>query len=51
VQTVIEEVRNMPARKDDYGPARLFVLSALPASSALELHHWPEAASLQTVLI
>jgi len=49
VQTVIETVRNMPARKDDYGPARLFVLSALPVSSALELHHWSEAASLQTV--
>lgn len=46
VQTVIEKVRNMPARKDDYGPARLFVLSALPASYALELHHWSEAASL-----
>lgn len=39
----------MPARKDDYGPARLFVLSAPPASNALELHHWSEAASLKTV--
>lgn len=49
VLTVIEKVRDMPARKDDYGPARLFVLSALPASNALELHHWQEAASLKTV--
>ena len=49
VQALIEKVRDMPARKDDYGPARLFVLSALPASYALELHHWLEAASLPLV--
>ena len=49
VPSAIEKVRDMPARKDDYGPARLFVLSALPASYALELHHWSEAASLPTV--
>jgi hypothetical protein len=49
VQEVIEKVRNMPPRNDDYGPARLFVLSALPASYDLELHHWSEAASLDVV--
>ena len=49
VQTVIEKVRDMPARTVDYGPARLFVLTALPASYVLELHHWSEAASLPRV--
>jgi len=49
---VIEEVRNMPETKDMYGMGfdpRGFALSKFPATYALELHHWSEAAALQVV--
>ena len=46
-QKAIDDVRAMPSTNDVYGPARLFVLSALPGSYALELHHWSDAASLK----
>lgn len=51
-QKIIDEVRAMPPMKDMYGMGsdpRLFALSAFPASYALELHHWAEAAKLQVV--
>lgn len=51
-QKVIDEVRAMPPMKDMYGMGfdpHLFGLSAFPASYALELHHWSEAAQLQVV--
>ncbi len=49
---VIEEVKAMAPMKDMYGSGtdpRLFALVAFPASYALELHHWTEAASLAPV--
>jgi tetratricopeptide (TPR) repeat protein len=51
-QKIIDEVRAMPPMHDMYGMGfdpRLFALSAFPASYALELHHWTEAAQLQVV--
>ena len=51
-QKIIDEVRAMPAMHDMYGMGfdpRLFGLSAFPASYALELHHWDEAAQLPAV--
>ena len=52
-QRVIDEVRAMPAKKDDmYGPdfdPRTYSLVALPARYALELHHWAQAAELPMV--
>ena len=48
-QKIIDEVRAMPPMHDMYGMGfdpRLFALSAFPASYALELHHWSEAAQL-----
>jgi len=51
-QKVIDEVRAMPPMHDMYGmgfdPTK-FALSAFPASYALELHHWSEAAQLAPV--
>jgi len=51
-QKIIDEVRAMPPMKDMYGmgfdPTK-FAMSAFPASYALELHHWTEAAQLQLV--
>jgi tetratricopeptide (TPR) repeat protein len=51
-QKIIDEVRAMPPMKDMYGmgfdPTK-FAMSAFPASYALELHHWSEAARLQLV--
>ena len=46
-QKIIDEVRAMPPMQDMYGMGfdpRLFALSAFPASYALELHRWNEAA-------
>ena len=51
-QKIIDEVRAMPPMHDMYGlgfDPRLFALSAFPASYALELHHWGEAAQLTPV--
>jgi Tetratricopeptide repeat len=51
-QKIIDEVRAMPPMKDMYGMGfdpRLFALSAFPASYALELHNWSDAARLQIV--
>jgi tetratricopeptide (TPR) repeat protein len=51
-QKIIDEVRAMPPMHDMYGMGfdpRLFALTAFPASYALELHHWTEAAQLQVV--
>ena len=51
-QKIIDEVRAMPPMKDMYGMGfdpRLFALSAFPASYALELHNWSDAAQLQIV--
>jgi len=51
-QKIIDEVRAMPPMKDMYGmgfdPTK-FAMSAFPASYALELHHWSEAAQLPLV--
>jgi tetratricopeptide (TPR) repeat protein len=51
-QKIIDEVRAMPPMKDMYGmgsdPTK-FAMSAFPASFALELHHWTEAAQLSPV--
>jgi tetratricopeptide (TPR) repeat protein len=51
-QKIIDEVRAMPPMKDMYGmgfdPTK-FAQSAFPASYALELHHWNEAAQLTPV--
>lgn len=49
---IINEVRAMPAMKDMYGMGfdpRQFALSAFPASYALELHRWSDAAQLTPV--
>ena len=49
---IIDEVRAMPPMHDMYGMGfdpRLFALSAFPASFALELHRWNEAAQLELV--
>jgi tetratricopeptide (TPR) repeat protein len=51
-QKIIDEVRAMPPMHDMYGTGydpRFFALSAFPASYALELHHWSEAAQLPVV--
>ena len=51
-QKIIDEIRAMPPMHDMYGMGfdpRLFALSAFPASYALELHHWSEAAQLAPV--
>jgi tetratricopeptide repeat protein len=48
-QKIIDEVKAMPPMHDMYGMGfdpRLFALSAFPASYALELHHWADAAQL-----
>lgn len=48
-QRLIEEVKTMPPMKDMYGEGydpRAYALSKFPASYALELHHWAEAAAL-----
>jgi tetratricopeptide (TPR) repeat protein len=51
-QKIIDDVRAMPPMHDMYGmgfdPTK-FALSAFPASYALELHHWNEAAQLAPV--
>lgn len=51
-QKIIDEVRAMPPMHDMYGmgsdPTK-FAMSAFPASYALELHHWNEAAQLVVV--
>jgi len=49
---IIDEVRAMPPMHDMYGMGfdpRFFGLSAFPASYALELHDWAQAAQLQVV--
>lgn len=49
---VIEEVKAMPAMKDDMNVGydeRAYALSQFPAVYTLELHHWAEAASLTPV--
>ncbi|HLB87368.1 MAG TPA: hypothetical protein VJK29_06925, partial [Terriglobales bacterium] len=51
-QRVIDEVKAMPAMKDmhDMGfDPRVYALAKFPATYALELHHWAEAASLTPV--
>ena len=51
-QKIIDEVRAMPPMKDMYGMGfdpTTFAMSAFPASYALELHHWNEAAHLTVV--
>jgi len=51
-QKIIDEVRAMPPMHDMYGMGydpRLFALSAFPASYALELHRWTDAAQLELV--
>ncbi len=51
-QKIIDEVRAMPPMKDMYGMGfdpRMFALSAYPASYALELHQWNNAAQLPVV--
>jgi tetratricopeptide (TPR) repeat protein len=52
-QRVIDEVKAMPAKKDDmYGmdfDPRTDALVAFSARYALEMHHWPDAASLALV--
>lgn len=51
-QKIIDEVRAMPPMQDMYGMGfdpRMFAMSAFPASYALELHHWSEAAELPLV--
>ena len=51
-QKIIDEVRAMPPMHDMYGMGydpRMFALSAFPASYALELHHWSDAAKLELV--
>jgi tetratricopeptide (TPR) repeat protein len=51
-QRIIDEVRAMPPMHDMYGMGfdpRTFAMSAFPASYALELHHWNEAAQLTPV--
>jgi tetratricopeptide (TPR) repeat protein len=49
---IIDEVQGMPPMRDMYGMGydpRLFALSAFPASYALELHRWADAAQLELV--
>jgi tetratricopeptide (TPR) repeat protein len=49
---IINQVRAMAPMHDMYGlgfDPRLFALSAFPASYALELHRWSDAAQLQVV--
>ena len=50
-QQVIEEVKAMPAKKDDmYGmdfDPRTSALVTFTARYALEMHHWTDAASLR----
>jgi tetratricopeptide (TPR) repeat protein len=51
-QKIIDDVQAMPPVKDMYGMGfdpRQFALSAFPASYALELHQWNEAAQLVPV--
>jgi tetratricopeptide (TPR) repeat protein len=51
-QKIIDEVRAMPPMHDMYGMGfdpRMFGMSAFPASYALELHRWNEAAQLTPV--
>jgi hypothetical protein len=51
-QKIIDEVRAMPPMKDMYDMGfdpRMFALSAYPASYALELHQWNDAAQLPVV--
>jgi len=52
-QRVIDEVRAMPAKKDDmYGmdfDPRTDALVTFTARYALEMHHWTEAASLEVI--
>jgi hypothetical protein len=51
-QKIIDEVRAMPPMHDMYGmgfdPTK-FAMSAFPASYALELHHWNDAAQLAVI--
>ena len=49
---IVDAVRVMPRMHDMYGMGfdpRLFALSAFPASLALELHRWSDAAQLELV--
>jgi tetratricopeptide (TPR) repeat protein len=51
-QKIIDEVKAMPEMHDMYGMGfdpRLFAMSAFPASYALELHRWSDAAQLAVV--
>ena len=51
-QRVIDEVKAMPAMKEMYDMGfdpRVYALAKFPATYALELHHWAEAASLTPV--
>lgn len=51
-QKIIDEVRAMPPMHDMYGMGfdpRMFAMSAFPASYALELHRWNEAAQLEPI--
>src|SRR5581483_6140373 len=51
-EKIIDEVKSMPPMHDMYGMGfdpRLFALSAFPASYALELHRWDDAAKLEPV--
>ncbi|HZP63140.1 MAG TPA: hypothetical protein VFB28_06975 [Terriglobales bacterium] len=51
-QHLIDEIKAMPPQKDMYGMGfdpRIPALAEFPARSALELHHWSDAAQLQPV--
>jgi hypothetical protein len=51
-QQLIEEVRAMPPMKDMYGMGfdpRISALATSSARYAMELHHWNEAAALESV--
>ena len=51
-QKIIDEVRAMPPMHDMYGMGfdpRMFALSTFPASFAIELHRWSDAANLELV--
>src|SRR5579871_3761331 len=50
-QGVVDEIKAMPAKQEhmygmDFDP-RSYVLTAIPARIALELHHWQDAAALK----
>ncbi len=50
-QQLIDEVKAMPAVKDNYGVGfdlRVYALAVFPARYDLELHHWADAAALSS---